>query len=460
MKVILVNPPREKLQVADYPPLGLAYISAAICNDGHEVKIFDAAAWSWQKLFTEIKSQSPDIIGITCWTIERGQAYKVADIAKKAVSNCIVVMGGPHATAFPKHMFIKAKIDYVVLGEGEETIRELLSVIENNGNISLVKGIAYRNNKDIVINERREMIRDIDTIPNINHFQFDYDKYNGLPDTNRKAAAIMTSRGCPFRCTYCSSAIYWGCKYRTRSIESVIAEIEDLYYNHGIRALLIFDDNLLIARKRCIELCKELIDRKMDLIWAAEGSVKVDAEMLSWMKRAGCYRIDFGVESGSPTILKNINKPFSVENTRNAFKLCKEIGIRPNAYLIFGSPGETKETIKETISLMRDIQPEITSGRPGIWVLPDTAIYELSKQQGIISDDTWLKTDSIIYYTGEYTEFELKRLVRQYRLGMLYGNDWIKYYSLLLLGMLPNSIQTKIIILFRNILKMYRSIVS
>jgi anaerobic magnesium-protoporphyrin IX monomethyl ester cyclase len=440
MKVILINPPREVLQVADYPPLGLAYLSAAICQDGHEVKILDAASWSFKKLTNEIEHQSPDIIGITCWTIERGQAFKTARIAKQTAQNAKIIMGGPHATAFPKHMFIKAPTDYVVLGEGEETIRELLNVIGTNGNLSFVKGIAYRNHEDIVINERREMIKDIDTIPNINHLQFDYDKYNGLPDTCRKSAAIITSRGCPFRCTYCSSAIYWGCKYRARSIQSVMIEIEDLYYKQGIRALLIFDDNMLIARKRCIEFCKALIERKMDLVWAAEGSVKVDSEMLGWMKRAGCYRIDFGVESGSPIILKNINKPFTVDDTRNAFRLCNENSIRPNAYLIFGSPGETKETINETISLMREIQPNKVGGNPGIWILPDTKIYELSKEKNIITDETWLKTDKTLVYTGEHTEEELRALVKRFTLGMLKDYNNRRYYLFLLMALLPNKL--------------------
>ncbi len=458
MKIILINPPREVLQVPDYPPLGLAYISAAVRQDGHDVKILDAASWSWQKLANEVKNQLPDIVGITCWTIERGQAFKAASIVKKVAPNCRIIMGGPHATAFPKYMFLQAPVDYVVLGEGEETIRELLSVIEKSGDLSLVKGIAFKKYDGIVVTDRREMIKDINEIPFINHLEFDYNTYNGLPETKRKSAAIMTSRGCPFRCTYCSSSIYWARKYRTRSIENVIIEIEDLYYNHGIRALLIFDDNMLIARKHCIEFCKALIEKKLDLVWVAEGSVKVDSEMLQWMKLAGCYRIDFGVESGSPIILKNINKPFSVDDTRNAFKLCKEVGIQPNAYLIFGSPGETKETINATISLIRDIQPELTDGRPGVWILPDTEIYELSKRKGVINDEIWLKTDDTLYYTAEHSEEELYSLVRQFKLGMFRGKNYFKYFMLTLLGWLPYKIEHKLLFIYRTIIS-YRCLI-
>jgi radical SAM superfamily enzyme YgiQ (UPF0313 family) len=442
MKVILINPPREVLQVADYPPLGLAYISAALRQDGHDVKILDAASWSWERLANEVELQSPEIIGITCWTIERGQAFKTACIAKQVAPNAKIIMGGPHATAFPRHMFIKAPVDYVVLGEGEMTIRELITAIERRSDMSHIKGIAFKRNEDIVIAERRDMIIDINSIPIINHAEFEYNQYNGLPDTTRKAAAIMTSRGCPFRCIYCSSTVYWGNKYRTRSIESVMLEIENLYEKQGIRALLVFDDNLLIGRSRCIEFCKALIAKDYDLIWAAEGTVKVDEEMLVWMKRAGCYRIDFGVESGSPEILKNIKKPFKVEDSINAFKLCKKIGIKANAYMLFGAPGETVKTIKETVGLMQEIQPNCNGyGRPGVWILPNTEIYEMSKTNGVITDDTWLETDEILYYNVEHTTVQLMNLVRKFNLGMLKKRSKYKYYLLYVIGFFPYEVE-------------------
>lgn len=442
MKLILINPPRENPQVADYPPLGLAYIEVAALQDGHEVRILDAASWSFERLAQEIQSENPGVVGITCWTIERGQAFRVARIAKEAVPNALIIMGGPHATSFPEHMFIKTPADYVVMGEGEETIRELLQVIEKGGDLSCVLGLAYRKGGEFFRNERRPLIKDLDTVPLVRHAQFDYGQYNGLHDNNRKAAAIMTSRGCPFRCAFCSSAVYWGRKYRSRSVQSVLSEIDHLYNDIGIRALLIFDDNLLIDRKRCIALCQALCDRKYDLVWAAEGSVKVDQEMLGWMKRAGCYRIDFGVESGSPTILKNINKPFGVNEARNAFRLCKEAGITPNAYLIFGSPGETAQTIDETVTLMREIQPDSGGGRPGIWILPDTDIYELGKKHGIINEETWLQSDDTLYYTVEHTREELVALERRFRVGMMRGRNNFRYAAEMAMRMLPSPVDS------------------
>lgn len=462
MKVVLISPPREIPQKADFPPLGLAYIAAAARQAGHHVKVLDAAAWTWDDLQQAVRRESPEVIGITCWTIERGQAFKTARIAKEAAPNACVIMGGPHATAFPKYMFLQAPTDYVVLGEGEETIQELLDVIERDGDPSIVKGIAYTHNGECRITERRAMISILDSIPIALHEQFDYSQYNGLPDNPRKAAAIFTSRGCPFHCTFCSSTTYWGHKYRKRSITNVLTEIELLYNQFGIRALLFFDDNLLIDRDRCIALSQSLCEKGMDIEWAAEGSVKVDLEMLTWMKQAGCYRIDFGVESGSPTILKNIRKPFTVQDTRNAFRLCREAGIRPKAYLLFGAPGETTETINETISLMLEIQPispmrEIkrirTPDRPGVWILPDTEIYELSKRQGIITDETWLQTDKTLYYTGEHSEKELRAFVRQFNRGMARGRGWLMLMRELLREGLPEPILTVLRVLRKRVFK-------
>ncbi|MBC8233440.1 B12-binding domain-containing radical SAM protein [bacterium] len=442
MKVVLINAPRKIPQVADFPPLGLAYIGAVAKQAGHYVRIIDAAAWSFDDLSQAVRREAPEVIGITCWTIERGQAFKAAHVAKEAAPNARVIMGGPHATAFPEHMFLRAPTDYVALGEGEETIQELLDVIAKDGDVSKVKGIAYQRDGECHRTERRPFITDLDSIPLPLHEEFDYRQYNGMHDSARRAAAIITSRGCPFRCTFCSSTVYWGRKYRKRSVENVLTEIELLYQYHGIRALLFFDDNLVIDRNRCIALCQALCARNnrrlrltakgMDLIWAAEGSVKVDPELLGWMKRAGCYRIDFGVESGSPKILKNINKAFTVQDTRNAFRLCREAGIRPNAYLMFGAPGETRRTINETVRLMREISPtSLVGGRPGVWILPDTELYELSKRQGIISDKTWLQTDETLYYTGEHSEKELLALVRQYNRGMVRGAGWLMHLRLL-----------------------------
>jgi len=437
MKVLLISPPRIIPAIPYFPPLGLGFIGAVAKQDGHRVKILDAAGWTWDELSDAVKSENPDLVGLTCWPIERGQAFRTADIAREAAPDAKIVIGGPHASAFPHHMFIKTPTDYVVVGEGEETFRELLSAVSGDGDVSDVKGIAYCKDGEIRKTEQRPLIRDMDTIPPVLHEQFDYSQYRGMHDLEKRAAAVFTSRGCPFKCIYCSSAVSWRNKYRKRSVNNVLEEVKELYSRYGIRSILFFDDNLIIDRKRLISFCKGLCDLNLDLTWAAEGSVRVDADLLKWMKKAGCYRIDFGVESGSPKILKNIKKAFTVDDTRKAFKLCREAGIRPNAYLMIGSPGENKHTIRETIKLMREIQPDIGSLRPGLWILPDTQLHEMSLKSGLITEYKWLSSDETFIYTEEHSVKKLESFVQQFDRGMAIHAGLIPYLRLVFKQFIP-----------------------
>lgn len=395
----------------------MAFIGAVAKQSGHHVTILDAAGWSWEELRRSISNSAPDILGVTCWTIERGQAWQVLRLAREVCPKAKLVAGGPHASAFPEHVFIKTPVDYVVVGEGEHTFRELLNTLACDGDINDVAGLAYRKDGNIIRTAPRPFEENLDSLPMILHEQFDYSQYNGLHGTVRRGAAIMTSRGCPFHCIYCSSSVYWGRKLRKRSIPSVMAEVEYLYHQKGIRAILFFDDNLLIDGKRCVELSKALCELKLDLIWAAEGSVKVELETLKWMKKAGCFRIDFGVESGSQEILKNIGKSFSVEDAKRAFKLCRKVGIRPNSYLIIGSPGETLNTVNETVRLMCEIQPHepISFNWPGLWILPGTKLYKMSLDKGIIKEEDWLNSDETFMYTGEYSKKGLQELADEFK---------------------------------------------
>ncbi len=439
MKVILINSPRVKPEIANFPPLGLGFIGAVATREGHQVKILDAAAWSWDKVKKSVSAEKPDVIGLSCWTIERGQAFKAAKVAKEAAPNAKIVIGGPHASAFPHHIFLKAPVDYVVTGEGEDTFLELLDTIRHDGDITKVKGLAYCENEKTRQTGPRPLIKDLDSIPFVLHEQFDYGRYNGMHDSERTAAAIITARGCPFKCTYCSSAAYWGSKIRKRSVQNVLEEVKELFFHHGVCSILFFDDNLLVDKKRLISLCKGLCDLELDLTWAAEGSVRVDLELLNWMKKAGCYRIDFGVESGSPKILKNINKAFTVDDTRKAFRLCHEAGIRPNAYLMIGSPGETVDTVKETIKLMSEIQPDVGPLRPGTWVLPDTELHELSIRQGLISEETWLSSDETFMYTGEHSTRKLESFARLFDRGMALNAGIVPYLRVLCKQFIPTK---------------------
>jgi radical SAM superfamily enzyme YgiQ (UPF0313 family) len=318
------------------------------------------------------------------------------------------------ALCLPEQMFAKTDTDAVVIGEGEKTVLELVRAMLNNGDLSRVKGIAYPSGNKINFTEPRGLIEDLDALPLPCHDAFNLD------------------RGCPHKCIYCSGSKFWHRKWRPRSAENVWEEIEWLYKDFQVRNFMFFDDNFTVNRDRAINICQGIIRRNMKIRFVAESHVThINPEILKWMKKSGCYRIDFGVESGSPRILKTINKKQTVEQIENAFKMAHEAGIYPRAYLMVGNPGEDESTIKETAALMKKIKPWDTMGAFPLLIFPNTRIYEMAKSKGIIDDEFWLKSDEMLFYTADHTTKELMAL-RELLMKQLAKNsnsfgDYIRY---------------------------------
>lgn len=428
VSVLLINPPRAVPQPADFPPMGLCYLAASL-KLYVPARVLDAAPLSWRKLAAEIKNAKPDVIGISCWTIERGQAFETARIARQVAPQAKIIMGGHHATAFPQHMFVKAQADAVVLAEGEETIVELVGALAAGTDLSTVKGIAHLDGGECVCTPSRGVIADLDRLPFPDYSELDFRKYKGLPEVAGPSAAIITSRGCPYQCTFCSASRFWHRRWRYRSSESVLEEIQWLNKDFGMKSFLFFDDNFAVRKERAVDICRLILEKKLDISWVACTHVNhVDGELLRWMKKAGCYRIDYGVESGSPRILSGIKKGTNVEQVRGAFRLTHEAGIQPRAYLMVGNPGEDEGTVDETVGLMREIRPYNTPSGQILWVLPDTEIYELAKEKGTISDDFWLGQEDVVYYTGEHTKEQLIALRNRLMAGMARNRRSLRAY--------------------------------
>ncbi|MCR4432279.1 MAG: B12-binding domain-containing radical SAM protein [Tepidanaerobacteraceae bacterium] len=431
MNILLISPPVLSRR-ARFAPSGLAYIAAVLKKEGHSVKCIDAFDLSWESLRDRIMEVHPDVVGISCWTIGRGQAFKTAHIARECSPESKIVFGGQHATFLPRQMFEADDADFVVLGEGEETIVELVRALEYGVDFSNIKGIAYKNGDDIIINSPRPLITNLDSLPFPCYDDFDLDAYEGLHGSG-KAIGIITSRGCPFNCNYCSSTQFWTRKWRYRSAENVLSEIEYVYNELAVREIVIYDDNFTTKKDRAIEICKGIIERKLNLVWAASANVRtVDQEVLTWMGKAGCCEVRYGVESGSPTILKNINKRQTIDQIRNAFRWTREVGMMPHGYLMVGCPGETSQTINDTVKLMREIAPRQSPSAGILWILPGTEIYERAKSYGIISDNSWLEGEDEIFYTAEYSMDELKKLQMQLLKGLARNNGILKFYVFLL----------------------------
>jgi len=378
------------------PPLGLAMIAAVLMENGYDVKILDLPALGLSEdMLPEIVSkEKPDVVGITALTPAIDEAIKTAELVKKTDSNIPIVLGGAHGTILPEETLRGApSIDVVVRGEGEQTMLELVKALDEDRMAGLndIRGITYRSGQVIRSNPERAPILDLDSLPFPAFHLLPMDKYRLHPPFGRRLPAmpIITSRGCPYRCIFCSKSVF-GRKYCGNSADYVIAEIQLLIEKFGIKEIKFYDDVFTLDKKRIISLCSKLKEIDLDIAWTCETRVNlVDANLLRIMKDAGCYMIEYGIESGNQTILNNLRKDITLDQIIGAFKLTEHAGVDTAAYFMIGSPGETQDTIRDTIDFAKKIDPDfvqfsLTTPYPG------TELYDLIIKEGYVDTD-WKK---------------------------------------------------------------------
>jgi anaerobic magnesium-protoporphyrin IX monomethyl ester cyclase len=430
MKVLFISHPNRHRQEPDFPPTGIAYLGGVVHDRGHDVLLIDGGLMSLDDITRQVKEFAPDLVGITCWTINRGTVWDLCAILQKIVPDAFLVVGGSHASIYPEHIFVKTNASVVVIGEGEETICELLDALDNGGDIAHVRGLAYRK-KDgtIAYTGPRLPIEKLDSIPfpyYAGFRDFSFQRYAGFAGLPKPTAAVITSRGCVFDCAFCGSVNFWGKKWRYRSAENVLDEIQYLVNESGARSIYIFDDNFPVNKKRALEICRGIIDRKLHIQWACCSHVKmINEQLLSIMKESGCVSIDFGVESGSDVILKNINKNQNREDIERAFACTHIAGIKPRAYLMVGNKGETIDTIDATIEMIGTIKPHASIGATILWLLPGTRVFCEARENGFVDDDYWLRSDDVLYNLQEHTYQELVGLRQRLMRGIARGKGGI-----------------------------------
>jgi radical SAM superfamily enzyme YgiQ (UPF0313 family) len=423
MKVLLISQPNIYMQRPDFPPIGIAYLGAVAAGQGYETKLIDAGLVKIPPIVKSAKQFAPDFIGVTCWTIGRGKIWELCAFLRKELPNTFLAVGGPHATIFPQHIFQKTHASAVVVGEGEETFKELLNTLEGQGDLKSVRGLALRNeNGTVYFTEPQNYIENLDLIPRpfYEGFKdFSFSNYLGLASLPRPTAPIISSRGCVFSCSYCSSVKFWGNRWRYRSAAKILEEINWLIATMGARSIYFFDDNLPVNRQRLLDICEGIIEKKMPIKWACCSHVKmIDKGLLEVMKKSGCVSIDFGVESGSDKILKSINKKQMRADIERAFVLVREAGIKPRAYLMVGNIGEDKTTIDQTVEMIGKIKPYSSIGATLLWLLPGTTVYEDAVRRGHIDDGFWTRSDDVPYNLQEYSYKELFGLRTRLMLGI------------------------------------------
>jgi len=390
MNVLLINPIIRGEETPSYFPLGLGYIAQVLLNKGHDVNILDINAYrlSQEEVEKRIRNISYDVVGITGLITEYNYIKWLISVLKDFNQEAKVILGGGLASASPKLLLEKIGADIVVIGEGEVTINEVIHGLENTRDLKLVKGIWFKEKDTIHQTVAREPIKSIDDIPFPNRDLFPMEIYiEGMKerwffDMPIRATNMITSRGCPYNCIYCDHGV-WGKKFRARSAENIVDEIKLLIKKYDIQGVVFNDDTFVLDKKRIYSFCKLLKNQKIKISWACNGRVNLmDQNLLKEMKSAGCKTIAYGIESGSQTILNEMNKQVTVDQAKKAIKLTRDVGITPIAYLMIGLFSETEKTIKETVNFCKETG--IRGSFNFVTPIPGTVLYQKAKEMGKI----------------------------------------------------------------------------
>jgi anaerobic magnesium-protoporphyrin IX monomethyl ester cyclase len=417
MKVTLVNPPTKGWSVskAKTVPLGLAYIASYLEKAGCKVRIIDLNISGNKKL-----EENSDIVGITATT---PVIYEALEVAKQAKGRgAITVLGGPHPTSLPDESLNSPFVDYVVRGEGESAMKELCDAIAIGRDIKDVKGISYKKNGHIIHNPLRPYIHDLDELPFPAYHLFPplnkYTNPSPLLGTESPSASMVTSRGCPYNCIFCYKGTY-GRKWRARSPKNVLAEWEYLVKELGVKEICIEDDAFNINIQRSIEICQLIIDKNLIIPWSTPSGIRanlVNKNLLTKMKESGCYRVAFGVEVGTQEMLKRIDKGLTLEQIRNAFRLCAEVGLETVAFFMMGNPGDTEESMEATIKFAKELNPDyaqFNSTTP----YPGTRLFDLIKKDGKLLVTDWssysVHTKTGFFEYGKINQELIQKMVKR-----------------------------------------------
>ena len=391
-------------------PVGLGWINATLRDSGFDSSLANLSGVTWSRVGAFLAREHPDLVGITLYTFNRHAGLRLAAMAKRANPRCVVIVGGPHATHVA-HSILRhhADVAAVALGEGEMTMLEVARAVSSGGDLSGVPGLLLRDDHGVAVTTgARETVADLDALASpARHYTGHY------LDPETESSFIITSRGCPARCTFCNTPDFWGTRMRFRSPENMIAEIRHLKETLGIVSVSIRDDTFTVNKRRVIDFCRRLISERLDIMWNCQSRVNaIDEERLAWMRRAGCDHIQYGIESGSPRMLSMLAKDITLEQIRSAAAATRKVGLTLSIYLISGVPGETEEDFAATASLMSEIRPHDGLVAP-LAVFPGTHIYDEMKRAGSIDDDYWIreKKDTLYLMTGEPGRRSFKRLV-------------------------------------------------
>jgi radical SAM superfamily enzyme YgiQ (UPF0313 family) len=366
-------------------PVGLGYINAALRARGFDAKLANLSGLAWPRIEALLRRERPDLLGLTLYTFNRHAGLRLARAAKAARPSCFVVAGGPHAAHLPRSLLASCPaLDAVAAGEGESLMVDLARALAGGGDARSVPGLHLRDGDGSVFTGLRDPIANLDAFP------FPAPYYEGLHlDVAAESGFIITSRGCPGRCTFCNTPDFWGTRMRFRSAASVVEEIRFLARERGILYVSIRDDTFTVHKRRLLDLCGRLQEARLGVLWNCQSRVNaVDQERLDAMRRAGCEVVQYGLEGGSPRLLARLAKDITPDQARAAAAATRRAGMHLSVYLISAVPGETDEDFEATRRLLREMRPHDAIVAP-LAIYPGTALWEERKAAAGLDDAYW-----------------------------------------------------------------------
>ncbi len=428
---------------------------AAVLEKHHiDVDVLDASALelTYDEIGEEILKRNPDIVSISALTPTIGVALDSADKIKQVKPDTVIVLGGYHPTFEYESVLEEKSVDVVIRGEGEYTFLELVQTIENNGDLRNVAGLAFHDKSDnsLIVTPDRPVIQNLDELPFPAFHLFPMEKYRILNITTN-VATIITTRGCPMQCSFCSSAALHGHKLRRRSVGNVVDEVEMRLKEQNIDTIAFMDDTFTLNKRFVNEFCAEIKRRNLKFWWGCTSRVDtLDKELLQTMKDAGCITIFIGVESADQQMLEKMNKNITVTKTENAFKIAHEVGIRTIASCVIGMPEDTHESIKQTIDFVKNLKPNYA-----LYSLatpyPGTRFYNETFKKNLINIKDWSKYTLLdpVLQTIDCSSQELRSIQKK---------AFLKFY--LRPNYLIRQVSSDGLILLKTVLGVSRQIIS
>lgn len=417
MKILFIEPPFKSTiqQVLGTPGplLGFGSMCYQLEKQGHDVEIFDCPTLGLD-FYTVVKfveTLHPDMVGISSTTPSFKEACKLAKAVKDGDPQRIIVMGGPHVSFEDYATLQKQYVDIVVRGEGEVTIRDLATSLEKGEPLKKVLGITYKEDGAIRRNPDRPFIQDLDSL---------YVSYHKLPMSQYKFegtnyAAIMSSRGCPYSCIFCASSRLHGKKWRSKSSERVVQEVQHLKDTYRVKHIEFLDDLFTFNTKRIEEICNRFIKEKLDIKWFCSSRVdSISKKLMAKMRKAGCTGLYMGIESGCQRVLNILKKGIKINQIEAAFAWAKEAKIETVGTFILGTPGETSRDIQQTIRFAKKVKPDyaqFTFCTP----YPGTELYQFAKNNNLLLSEDWNRYTTMepVLKVHDVNTSELKRLFKE-----------------------------------------------